>query len=364
MKFEEQELKENVEIAESEVVDSNDSQPAENDKQKQPKQKKPWSKKKNTIFWSVGTVLSLTIGVGVGYILATLFNGGNTADYSKINANDYAVDYEALEKKYKSLGNVSDYTTSGLTPCEMANLSLQLFCKNDNWMTQGFGKTTYNVFGVSGDQQIRSTFMKNGNKYFEESLSKSNMVKAAWRMYEDYSSGENSVVERYSGDLKKDIYDSYFDESNKTEYTREEYKKSSGRYLDGIPCIYIISDKCLSGEDQEQTSGIETGVTKTSSGYTVELELNPKITVKNYVVQMQATADLAGAPSFTFVHLTFKLDKKLNPISMTNYEKYYAKTSAGAGSWLTAKVTTYFDSSGDNVIPKINEQTQYDKTKE
>lgn len=367
MNFEEKELNEKQDVAKSENIDLDVQRDGESVTGKSAKQKKPWSKRKNIFFWSVGGALSLSIGVGVGYVLGSVFNAGGTEDYSKVNTNDYLVDYDALIKKYKSLGNVSDYSTS-LTPCEMANTALELFYENDSWMTQGYGKTTYNVFGLSGDQQIRSTFMKNGDEYFEESLSKSDggavSVKAAWRMYEKYDSGDNSTVQRYSGELKKDVYDAYFDENTKTEYSREDYKKSSGRYLDGIPCIYIINDKCLSNETQTTTSGIATGVTKTTSGYTIELELNPKITVKNYVIQMQATADLAGAPSFSFVHLTFKTDKKLNLISMTNYEKYYAKTSAGAGSSLTAKVTTYFDTSGNNTIPEINEQTQYDKTKE
>lgn len=326
------------------------------------KEKKPWSRKKNIIFWSVGGAVSLVLGAGVGFVLGTVFNAGGVGDYNNVNASLYAVDYDTLVNKYNSL-KTTDYSKE-FTACEMANISLSLMYRSDSWMTQGYGKTSYNVFGVSGDQQIRSTFMKVGNEYFEESLSKSDIVQAAWRMYEKYDSGDNSVVKRYLGKVSKNVYDSHFDETQMVEYGREDYKASSGRYLDSIPCIYLISDKCLSKDSQEVTSKIPTKVEKTSSGYTIEIELDPKITVKNYVVQMQATADLAGPPSFKFVHLTFKTDAKLNLISMTNYEKYYAKTSSGAGSNMTAKVTTYFETNGNFSIPKINEQTKYDTSKE
>ena len=326
------------------------------------KEKKHWSRKKNIIFWSVGGAASLVIGVGAGFILGTVFNSGGIGDYNNVNASLYAADYDALVNKYNSL-KTTDYSKE-FTPCEMANLSLSLMYRSDSWMTQGYGKTSYNVFGVSGDQQIRSTLMKVGNEYFEESLSKSDIVQAAWRMYEKYDSGDNSVVKRYPGKVNKSIYDSQFNEREMVEYSREDYKTQSGRYLDSIPCIYLISDKCLSKDSQEVTSKIPTKVEKTSTGYTIDIELDPKITVKNYVVQMQATADLAGPPSFKFVHLTFKTDAKLNLISMTNYEKYYAKTSSGAGSNMTAKVTTYFETNGNFSIPKINEQTKYDTSKE
>ena len=93
-----------------------------------------------------------------------------------------------------------------------------------------------------------------GNEYFEESLSKSDIVQAAWRMYEKYDSGDNSVVKRYPGKVNKSIYDSQFNEREMVEYSREDYKTQSGRYLDSIPCIYLISDKCLSKDSQEVTS--------------------------------------------------------------------------------------------------------------
>ncbi|HBE99270.1 MAG TPA: hypothetical protein DDW18_04520 [Firmicutes bacterium] len=326
------------------------------------KRKSAWFQKKNVLFWGVGGTISLALGIGAGFVLGTVFNAGGIGDYNNVNASLYAVDYDELIKKYYSVKSL-DYSKE-FTPCEMANLSLGLMYKSDSWKAQGYGKTSFNVFGVSGDQQIRSTFMKVGDEYFEESLSKSDLVQAAWRMYEKYDSGDNSVVKRYPGKVSKDVYDSHFNEAEMVEYSREDYKTLSGRYLDGVPCIYLISDKCLSKDDQEVTSNIPTKVEKTSSGYTIEIELDPKITVKNYVVQMQATADLAGPPSFKFVHLTFKTDAKLNLISMSNYEKYYAKTSSGAGSNMTAKITTYFETNGDFSIPRIDEQTKYDASKE
>lgn len=369
MKEEKEETLEN-EASSTESVENNaqqsgsfDVEQVEQSPENKKKEKKPWSKKKNIIFWSVGGTLSLAIGIGAGVVLGSIFNGGTTGDYSNVDVSKYAIDYEGLVAKYNSMASSADYS-SDMTACDMANTALYLFYSHDKWQSQGYGKTSFNVMGISGDQQIRSTFMRENSNFFEESLSKSSLVQAAWRMYEDHSKGNDSVVERYKGSVDKDVYDSSFDVSTKKQYTRDEYYNYAGRYLDGIPCIYIISDKCLSEEGQKVTSGIPTGVSKNSTGYTIEIELNPNITVKNYVQQMQTTTDLGGAPYFKFVHLTFKTDLKLNLISMTNYEAYYAKTTAGAGSNMTANVTTYFSYGDDISIPKINEQTTYDVSKE
>ncbi len=346
-------------------TDSEDSTAVEIDdvfSENQPNEKKKkWSKKKSLIFWSLGGAISITAGIGLGIVLATIFNGGGTGNYDNIDTSKYAVDYDQLIKRFEST-NTSDYSTV-FTPCEMANIALKKFYDADSWIAQGYGSGSAQVMMVNVDQQIRSTFIKKDNEYFEESLSKSSVVKAAWRMYETYENADSEVT-RYQGTVEKDVYDSFFKEADKSVWTREQYKEKAGRYLDGMPFIYIVSDLCLAKEDQKVTSSTPTGVKKTSSGYTIELELDPSITVKNYVVQMQATADLAGPPVFRFVHLTFKTDSKLNLISSTNYEKYYAKTSAGAGSNVIGNVTTYYQTGGEITIPKINEQTQYDKSKE
>lgn len=321
------------------------------------KKEKTRSKPRSIIFWSVGVTVSIALGIGVGYVLSSVFNTGSVGNYDNINVSQYAVDYDALLKKYQSLPENADYSTH-FTPAEMANLSLTMIHRQERWEIQGYGKTTYRVFGVSGDQYIRSTFMRDGQSYFEESLSMSSMVKAALRMYETYDSGDESMVSRYSGSIRDDVTDASFASATPTQFSRTEYYEHSGRYLDGIPCIYIISDKCLASDSQTTTSGIATGVQKTENGYTVELELNPQIAIKNYVLQMQATADLAGPPTFHFVHLTFHLDSRLQLISMRNYESYYAKTAAGAGSNLIGDVTSYVIPSPRS-IPELTSPTQY-----
>lgn len=319
------------------------------------------SRKSSLIFWSLGIAISLVVGIGGGIVLGVVFNGGSVGNYDNINADEYAIDYDELLQRFDNT-KTNDYSEK-FTPCELANIALKKFYDHDQWIAQGYGSGAASVLGIKVDQQIRSTFIKKDNEYFEESLSKSSAVKAAWRMYETYEN-DDSPVTQYKGTVNESVYDSSFNEGDKTIRTRDEYKKHAGRYLDGMPFVYIVSDKCLAKESQEITSKIETGVTKTSSGYTIELELDPKIAVKNYVVQMQATTDLAGPPSFKFVHLTFKTDLNLNLISSKNYEKYYAKTAAGAGSNVVANVTTYYQTDNEVTIPKLNEQTEYDTSKD
>ncbi len=356
-----------LDLYENEMKTSDETLFPETPKNKEPKkakkEKKPWTRKKATCFWSLGITGSIALGVGIGYIFATLFNGGEMGDYSHVNVSAYAVNYDALIEKYNSFPKNADFSKS-FTPCELANTSLTLLHRNERYMAQGYGKGTFNVFGVSGDQAIRSTMIRNGNDYFEESLSKSSLVQAAFRMYETYE-GETSSTYRYKGSVDANIYDSHFSESAKETFTRDAYKETMGRYLDGIPCIYIISDRCLSKEGQKETSGIPTSVEKTDNGYRIELELNPGVTVKNYVLQMIQTGDLAGPPSFKYVHLTFELDSELNLISLRNRESYYAKTKkTGAGSNMKGDLTTYFYTKDVPDIPELSVQMNYDSAKE
>ncbi len=86
--------------------------------------------------------------------------------------------------------------------------------------------------------------------------------------------------------------------------------------------------------------------------------------MKNYVLQMIQTGDLAGPPSFKYVHLTFELDSELNLISLRNRESYYAKTKAGAGSNMKGDLTTYFYTKDVPDIPELSVQMNYDSAKE
>lgn len=333
--------------------------PSESDSGKPSKKKKPkkHSKKSNIIFWSVGLTLSLAAGIGGGYVLGSVFNGGKLGNYDGIDESLYAPDYSALEKKFNKAKSSSDISKS-MTACEMANYSLYKLHSLEKWKLIGIGSANASVMGVSVQQKIHSAFIGIGNEYFEESLSHSSFAKAASRMYEDYSNGASAITNRYVGNLSTISNYSYSSDS-KTEFTREEYKSRSGRYLDGIPCIYLISDKCLASKSQAQVSGIETGVTKTSTGYTIEIELDPTIAVANYVKQMQFVTELAGAPYFYYVHLTFYVDSQLNLISLVNNEKYDATTAGGASSTILGSVTTTAYTTGEITIPSVNEYIDY-----
>jgi len=311
--------------------------------------KKP-SKKSTIISLSIVSVTAIGLGLGAGFFLHSQLAGGETTDYTKINTAKLTDDNTSLLKTYSSVKEKGgDYLTafSG-KPYQVANIALQLFSAHEHCYAQGKGVGRAVAMGFPVDQEIRSTVIKNGSKYFEESLSLSSAVNLADRMFQ-----EGDSVQRYIGKVKSgnvEVPESFGDKP--TTYTLASYAEAMGRDLDN-PCIYVISSKTTYLDDTAK-SGVATSFTKKSDGgYDLELELKEGYAVVNYVKQMQTISSLASKPSFKYVHLSFDLDKDLNLKSMTSHEYYWAAVSAALGSNVEGKLKTVYETDGDYTIPEL-----------
>jgi|LAHS01.1.fsa_nt_gb preprotein translocase subunit Sss1 len=307
------------------------------------------SKKSTIISLAIISVTAIGLGLGAGFFLHSQLAGGETTDYGTLNTTTLADDNSTLLKTYASIKKAGgDYLSAfSKKPYQAANIALQLYAAHDHCFAQGKGVGKAVAMGIAVNQEIRSTVIKNGSKYFEESLSLSSAVNLADRMYQ-----EGDTVTRHEGTVEKGNVEVPSSFSKTTDYSLADYAEAMGRDLDN-PCIYIISSK-TTYLDTTATSGVPTSFKQNDSGgYTLELELNKVYAVVNYVKQMKTISSLASKPSFKYVHLTFELDKDLNPISMTSHEYYWAAVSAAVGSYVEGTLTTTYQTDGDYTIPEL-----------
>lgn len=306
---------------------------------------------KRLILVSCISLSAIGLGVGTGFFLHGLFAGGET-NYGSLEAGDLVDNNNDLMTKYQqALKSGADFSTA-LQPFEAANVAFSLFTSQEHYFAQGIGVADAGITS----QAIRSTFVRDGSKTFEESLSYSSFVNLADRMYQ-----ENSTVTQYLGTCQGgNVEVGTFNKAG-TDYTLDEYRARMGRTVSEV-FIYVVSSKTTLTGDVQGGSGVATSFSKGSEGYQIELELDPVSSVINYVKQMKTISSLAKYPSFNYVHLSLELDSKLNLVSVSSKENYYAKTSAGVGSTITGTMRTVYESGGSYAIPELNTPEAYRKT--
>jgi len=312
------------------------------------------SKKRSVIFISCLSVTAIALGVGAGFFIHNLLNSGVSTDYGNANAADYVDNDPNLLQDYQAIkASDGDYVSVyAKKPYKVANIAFALYSAHEHAMSQGVGSGTAILGAFNVDQQIRSTLIRNGDSYFEESLSASNIVQLADRMYQDTS------ILSYHGTVAPSEVEIPRNFGKAVEYTKDEYRDLMGKTLN-IPCIYIISSK-TTYVNSTAYSGTPTSFKKNEDGsYALELEMTRSSSVLNYVKQMQSISDLYDKPSFTYVHLSFDLDKDLNLKSMTSNEFYFARTQKNVGSNVHGVLKTTYEWDGDYQIPELTVPVKY-----
>ncbi len=285
------------------------------------------------------SVLGVAVAVGIptGLILGENLKAP-TVSYGDFSGDAYSYDMTAGRIKYQACDG--DY--SDLTAVDAFNISLDLLSDIENYRLQGYGQATALIV----TQDIRSTIIRDGDSYFEESFSKSSMVQCAWRMYQS-----EDDVRQYRGELTS-LETATFDETEGETYSFPSYAERMGRLISDRS-IYIVSDKTVLPDG---ISSFE----KDGDGYRLHIDLHPGLAVLNYVKQMQTVSDLPSPPSFNSFSLEMEMDESLRPVSLTTFESYYATTSMGIGSNVNGEMTTYFELDGGFEIPSLNEPESYD----
>lgn len=304
------------------------------------------------IIVTLSVICAAAIGVGIptGLFLGKQFRGGTEINYDNIQSDGLSVDYEQYYNLYTKKKNEGGNYLDGTTPAQVVNMAYALLTKQDHFMSRGYGMGTASIV----DQEIRSCAIKQGDEFFEESLSLSSIVNVAWRMYE-----KDDITSQYQGKCRSgNVEVALFDQDKGNDYKSDEYIARMGRNVHS-PTSYIITDDTVIYEEEATNNqyGISS-VEKTTDGYVIDLEFNPVLAVLNYVVQMQTISDLPKKPAFVFSHFRMTTDLNLRPVTVYSVEKYYANTGA-VGSYVTSEITTYYTYDGEITIPKLSTPIDY-----
>lgn len=305
---------------------------------------------KSVVLYAIIGCSALAVGAGGGIIYKRVIMDPKE-EIVGFNPDVCKPNLESLSKEVESYPNKKS-AFSSMTPVDIANYSLEKYKSYENSVSYstGVAKTVVN-------QEIRTAQIKVGNKYFEETISKSSMVGVGKRMYLENSDSDLKLYAEKSADSVKIDGDSVHTEYKTTPqtYTESQYKTAWGRTLPDmfIYCIHkmtIIEDKC---SKEELPDG----------GYKVVLELDPKMGGYQYRYQMQTISDLDALPVFEFITLTFMLDSNFDLKTQLAHEKYKA-TLMGISPDIENNIEYNYFPNKQFKIPEINEDIDYASLKE
>lgn len=303
--------------------------------------------KKNLITYLIIAGSCLAVG-GVAGVIGKRVLGQEIVDDSSFNPKKFEANVDEIYSrylKYTGTNITNDFSTS-----EIINIALEKYRRCENSYSMGIG-VAYAEAPVIGtvEQAIRSAQVKNGDKYFEESSSKSTQVQCAVRTYQEGKDGE---LDSYKGssvssNAEKATYSNDF-----THYTHKNYKKTWGKTLDEM-FIYIISNKTI--------LKVESFDKKTDS-YVITIDLNPDTSTYYYKTQMVTISELDSRPVFSKEKLTFTLSKELNLIHLRCEEAYEASKFKFTAP-TTATIDYYYYPNGYYEIPSYNQPIDYSLVK-
>lgn len=295
------------------------------------KPKKKINKKSVIIYTSIGVPL-IAGGIISGILLGQAHFKVDA--YGNLDANKLVEDYtEVYEKFKKGKSKISDFTD-----IELANISLLKLNDTESF----YALTTGSVVAAGVNQSIHSTYIKNHNSYFEESITESAFVKGANRFYEsdDINWHKGKYINGTTGDYSK---------ATPKEYTKADFEEEWGRTISRA-CVYILNDKTRKdGSVSENGDGT----------YTVDLNLDPQLSVLRYVKQMVMTGGLSQKPIFHQVKLKFVIDDNANLLKFMTDEIYDVHMVIDAKNSKGALTQEFFYN--ERSIPGINEPSNYNK---
>lgn len=279
-------------------------------------------------------------GIATGIILHN-FLSYESVDYTALNIDDYEDDIDKLITKYNKTDSSKYFST--FAPYEMATIGRYKASQHNYVKSVSIGEV-HATMGVK--QSLRGYFLKEGNDYFFESISKSRIVGINKRFYQD----DEKVVTIYGEGTE--IEKATWSEEGKEVQTIAEYEEKWGRNLSRCSNFIISSKTTL----MDQTS-----MKKEGNDIVLSLELDPLTSVLRYVKNMKAMSDLDDYPVFHKMHIDMKLDSQLN-IKWVKTEETYDVKSFGITSKNTfgsAEETFTYDQKEE--IPDLNTDCVYTK---
>ena len=243
------------------------------------------------------------------------------------------MDGRALMKEYEQNKN------KNFTPAELVNIGLEKYRQCENSYSIGIGLADTIV-----KQSIRNFQIRNGDKYFEEQISKSSMVSLANRAVQ---SNEDSV-QVYKGKAKDTELSEYTDGAK--DYSIEDFKDAWGKTLQDI-FIYLICNETVLDKG--------TSVTKKDGIIRVQLELDPEVASYYYKHQMKSLSDLSALPTFEYLRQTYIFDASNMMILHSILDEKYQATMSGITATIINHLYYYYQTDEFLKIPEINENLDY-----
>lgn len=243
---------------------------------------------------------ALSIGVTGGIIYKRM--SGEEVDYGDFDANALELDADqtlSSFEKYKGSDPENKFT-----PAELITVGLEKYRRCDYSYSVGIG-----VANTVVDQTIRNFQIRNGDDYFEESISRSDMVKLADRVFQH---GKDGQIVIHRGQAVNEEVGSY--PTTGKEYEQQAYIDYLGKSLDQM-FIYTISNLTV----------IDGKTEKNDNGYTITVDLNPDFSTFHYKYQMLNISGLDELPVFNYVKLKFTFDNDMMLQTLSVNEEYKAK---------------------------------------
>ena len=283
------------------------------------------------VITSIVSTTAIAGGLAVGILLGKLLSPKVAPDFGAIDTG-LEDDYDALMTRF-----ASDKNTDNYKPYEIANISWLNFAQ----LTHTHSVTLGTVEASVVKQKVYGHDVRNGDSFFSESLSYSSMKKCGTRFYQ-----EGEGVKAYTPTDIKENGTATWKEDTLVSETLKGHEEKWGKTLDR-PIIYIISSQTVTSES----------LTKTDTGYVVEMDLDPKKSVSRYVRQMVNISNLDRAPEFSSVHLTFTLSNDFVIQELGVKESYVVYVVGKNAS--TGTLTQKFYTNSSETIPDLNTNYAY-----
>ena len=300
--------------------------------QKETVTKKEKASKSHAWFrYTVIATLCLGLGAGVGIFVKRKY-GKEQIDYSNFDGAAYAADAKALLEASNSDPNQE------FTPAELVNIGLEKYRQCEYSYSFGIGTASTIV-----NQTIRNYQIRNGNRYFEEALSRSSMVSLATRVEQTL---EVDNVDVYEGKADTDETATY--DGSKTSSSLETYKNTMGKTLDEM-FIYTISDEtCYENSETKVLANKNKQIT---------LYLDPEVSTYYYKIQMKNMSNLDELPIFNNITLTYTFTEDMTLLHCHVDEKYNAKM--GVSVSITNTLDYYYHANVEKAIPSLDDNCDY-----
>ena len=284
---------------------------------------------KNTVITGIVVTSGIAGGLAVGIVLGKMLSTKAYTFDAPIDTG-LETDYAALMERYNANPEATDFK-----PSEIANISWLKFAQEEHTHSVAHCMVTAAIV----KQKVCSHDVRDGNRWYSESVFYSAIKKGGFRFYQN----EENVF-RYTAQNPKEDCTATWNKDTEYGYTKAEFETAWGKTLDR-PIIYIISEKTVLEESIETVDG----------KLIIDLELNPNKANERYSRQMISMSNLEQPPSFDLLHLTFKVDQDFNLEQVKIHEKYTVYVVGKNVSDATNVIDFYHNSS--ETIPDL--ETDY-----